>query len=134
MIKYFNIFLLIVIFVLFAILFFMTTDYSILNKKEIDIIKEEKLSIELARQLVIDNWGDCDEHTCRELVVSIKEEDNLWEIIAIYDGLFDDSVRALRKIIPVYFEEGEWVLGEASITHRCQPGRGHQDFSSEFCI
>ncbi|HDQ16863.1 MAG TPA: hypothetical protein ENN31_01950 [Candidatus Vogelbacteria bacterium] len=133
MIKYLNISLLIIVFILLIILFFILVDYFIFNKEDVDS-EEIKLSEEVARQLVIDNWGDCDEFTCRELVISVEEKNNLWEITAIYDGLFDDSVRALRKIISAFFEEGEWVLGEASITHRCQPGRGHQNFSTEFCF
>jgi hypothetical protein len=50
------------------------------------------------------------------------------------DGVFDDSVRAERWTL-VFEPEGEvYVLGSARRAQRCQPARGHQDFSPEPCV
>jgi len=51
------------------------------------------------------------------------------------DGLLDDSVAAVRYIFemtalpvaPVQITTGSW-------SQRCQPGRGHEDFSTELCV
>lgn len=69
-----------------------------------------------------------------------------WHATVTYDGLYDDSVKALR--IEAYIDyDGKWVIRKnyennypyAEITgikktQQCWPGRGHQDFSSEPCI
>jgi hypothetical protein len=50
------------------------------------------------------------------------------------DGLLDDSVRAERWLL--LFEPGGdgYALRSAVRTFRCQPGRGHQDFTAELCV
>ena len=48
-------------------------------------------------------------------------------------GLGDDSVGAVR--LTVHFGDGpEWKYVTASSSQRCQPGRGHQDFTAEPCV
>jgi hypothetical protein len=49
------------------------------------------------------------------------------------DGLADDSVRAERWTLGFEPEDGIYVLAAALRQQRCQPGRGHQDFSAEPC-
>lgn len=51
------------------------------------------------------------------------------------DGLADDSVRALRFVLEVERRaDGSWRLLSAEWSQRCWDGRGHQDFTPEFCI
>jgi hypothetical protein len=51
------------------------------------------------------------------------------------DGLADDSVRALRYVIALERgNDGSWRLRSAQRLQRCQPERGHQDFSPQLCI
>jgi hypothetical protein len=50
------------------------------------------------------------------------------------DGLLDDSVRAERWTL-AFEQEGEtYGLTNALREQRCQPGRGHQDFSADDCV
>jgi hypothetical protein len=50
------------------------------------------------------------------------------------DGLADDSVRAVRYVIELERgEDGTWRLRSAQRLQRCQPERGHQDFSPQLC-
>jgi hypothetical protein len=50
------------------------------------------------------------------------------------DGLFDDSIRAERWTL-TFEPEGEvFRLTGAAWVQRCQPGRGHEDFSTEPCV
>jgi hypothetical protein len=50
------------------------------------------------------------------------------------DGLADDSVHAIRYQIALErAKDGTWRLLSARRTQRCQPGRGHQDFSPQLC-
>ena len=70
----------------------------------------------------------------RSCSVDILKEKDQWIVTVTHDGLFDDSIAATRMRIIVKYENGQWVKGEISQTQRCWPGRGHQDFSTEFCI
>ena len=98
--------------------------------------KQPVLSQEIAESLVKQAWGGCTEDMCIELKVSIlNEEDGVWFVQAIYDGVRDDSVRAVRKIVKVYYIDNSWKLGTIMTDDfKCQPNRGHQDFNSELCI
>ena len=51
------------------------------------------------------------------------------------DGLFDDSVRSRRFDLTLTRRaDGTWRIDTAQWAQRCQPGRGHQDFSPELCV
>jgi hypothetical protein len=51
------------------------------------------------------------------------------------DGLLDDSLRAQRYVLVFdLVADDDWRLTSAVATQRCQPGRGHQDFSAEPCV
>lgn len=69
-------------------------------------------------------------------VIEIAQEENQWTwIVTItYDGLFDDSIRATRIKAIVAYQDGQWIVKESSETQKCWPNRGHQDFSTEFCV
>ena len=55
-------------------------------------------------------------------------------VVVTLDGLLDDSVRAQRWTL-TFVPDGEvYELTAARWAQRCQPGRGHQDFSPEPCI
>ena len=57
------------------------------------------------------------------------------EVVTVtLDGLLDDSVRAERWILTFVPEDEIYRLTEASWAQRCQPERGHQDFSTEACV
>ena len=69
-------------------------------------------------------------------VIEIAQEENQWTwIVTItYDGLFDDSIRATRIKATIAYQDDQWIVRESSETQKCWPGRGHQEFSTEFCI
>lgn len=50
------------------------------------------------------------------------------------DGLFDDSIRSERWTLTFVPKDDEYELTEARWAQRCQPGRGHADFSPEPCV
>jgi hypothetical protein len=49
------------------------------------------------------------------------------------DGLLDDSVRAERWTLEFEPDGENYALTQATWAQRCQPGRGHQEFSPELC-
>jgi hypothetical protein len=55
-------------------------------------------------------------------------------VIVTLDGLFDDSVRAERWTLSFAPEGEEYTLTTASRAFRCQPERGHRDFTREPCV
>lgn len=103
---------------------------------ELKEIPRETLSQEIAKNLVSENWGDCSPTKCVLFSVNVLDgKDGVWYAEAIYDGLYDDSVRAEKRIASVHYVSGEWKFGaELSRQYKCQENRGQQDFSSELCI
>jgi hypothetical protein len=87
-----------------------------------------------AQALVIQSWGGCTPDTCGSVVVTVQNNNGTFTVTAIYEGLRDDSSSAQKKVASAYYSNGVWALGNATITQRCQPGRGHQDFSAALCI
>ena len=55
-------------------------------------------------------------------------------VVVTLDGLADDSVRAERWTLRLEPDGDVFTLTEARRDQRCQPGRGHQDFSPELCV
>jgi hypothetical protein len=50
------------------------------------------------------------------------------------DGLLDDSVRAERWMLVLEQRDDGYALASAIRTLRCQPGRGHDEFTPEACV
>lgn len=95
-----------------------------------------KLSQNTAQKLVIDKWWWCKPDTCNELTVDIVDwVSGVWKIEAIYNGMYDDSIQATRKIATVHYINNQWVLWSVlTEDQKCQVWRWHQDFSEEYCI
>lgn len=50
------------------------------------------------------------------------------------DGLLDDSIRAERWTLNFEPDGDTYQLTAATWAQRCQPGRGHQDFTADDCV
>lgn len=89
-----------------------------------------------ALALVKATWGGCSPDTCSQVFVSVSNTEGITYVTATYEGLRDDSTSASRQFAPARYDYGykTWVLETPINTQRCQPGRGHQDFSSVPCI
>jgi hypothetical protein len=56
-------------------------------------------------------------------------------VVVTLQGLLDDSVQGVRYTIDLRQDPSNaWRLTDAQIEQRCQPGRGHQRFSTERCV
>ena len=55
-------------------------------------------------------------------------------VVVTLDGLLDDSIRAERWTLDFEQDAGVYTLTAALREQRCQPGRGHQDFSADDCV
>lgn len=55
-------------------------------------------------------------------------------VVVTLDGLLDDSIRAERWTLGFDEADGVYTLTAALREQRCQPGRGHQDFSADDCV
>ncbi len=75
-------------------------------------------------------------HSYQSCVIEVSQEENqwMWIVTITYDGLFDDSIRATRIKATIAYQDDQWIVRESSETQKCWPGRGHQEFSTEFCI
>ena len=92
------------------------------------------LTKDLALALVKSTWGDCTPSECARVTVSVvKQKSGTYLVTATYEGLRDDSISDSRRAAVASYDDGKWVLGKSTGTFRCQPRRGHQNFSSEPC-
>jgi len=107
-----------------------------IENDELKEIDKPILLQETADSLIKEAWGGCTPDVCEELTINrLDGKDGVWFIEAIYDGLRDDSVRVRKKIAWVHYINDTWELGTIILDeYKCQPNRGHQDFSSELCI
>ena len=107
-----------------------------IENDELKEIDRPVLSQETAASLIKESWGDCAPDICEELTINrLDGKDGIWFVEAIYDGLRDDSVRVRKKIVWVHYTDNNWELGETVLDeYKCQPNRGHQDFSNELCL
>jgi hypothetical protein len=55
-------------------------------------------------------------------------------VVVTLDGLADDSVRAERWTLELEPDGETYTLAAARRDLRCQPDRGHQDFTPEPCV
>ena len=55
-------------------------------------------------------------------------------VLATHLGLRDDSVAGARYRVELSRAEGRWVLRRLGMQYRCQPGRGHRDWSKQRCL
>ena len=55
-------------------------------------------------------------------------------VVVTLDGLLDDSVRAARWTLSFEQVDSTYRLTSARWAQRCQPERGHQDFTPERCV
>jgi len=55
-------------------------------------------------------------------------------VVVTLDGLLDDSIRAERWTLGFEEADGVYTLTAAVREQRCQPARGHQDFSADDCV
>lgn len=74
------------------------------------------------------------EERYRSCGVEISQDGNQATATVTYDGFFDDSVKASQVRTVATYKDGKWNLGTVSETQQCWPGRGHQDFTTEFCL
>jgi len=110
--------------------------YLIYENGELKQKQSEVLFQEIAESLVAENWGNCENNECSELIINILDgKDGVWYVQAFYSGLRDDSIKDQKRIASVNYINGEWEWGTELVKeHKCQPNRGHQDFSSELCF
>jgi hypothetical protein len=69
------------------------------------------------------------------VATSPGEVRNFSEVVATLNGLLDDSVRAARYTVELQRDQSErWRLRAVDWAQKCQPARGHQDFSAKPCV
>jgi len=60
---------------------------------------------------------------------------NFSEVVATLAGLLDDSVRDARYTVELQRGANDlWRVRAADFAQRCQPHRGHPDFSAKPCV
>jgi hypothetical protein len=94
--------------------------------------------------LVKKEFGTCEAEDCRYTSIDISEvtvkiNGQLYQGVPLVTAVasqYDDSIGFQKTIAKLYKNEsgdGVWRLSEPVITWACQPGRGHQDFSTKLC-
>jgi len=111
---------------------------------EPELTEEDVLSL-LRDECIINKYNSCVsikdgcylkgvENEYRSCILDISKEKDRWVVMITYDGLYDDSIKAERISAIVVHKNKEWIISEIFEEYQCQPGRGHQDFSTELCL
>ena len=86
-------------------------------------------------------WRFSDKNTAAEFLgggftsIVIDARGSTSRATATSTNLADDSVRNERYELELAkAPDGSWRIVSATRTFRCQPNRGHQDFSAELCL
>lgn len=105
------------------------------NGKLKEVQKYPEITQNEAEALAIAKWGDCSE-SCEKMEVNrLDGNDSVWFVEGVYEGMHDDSVNALRYVAMANYIDGRWVLGNNLIEeHKCQEGRGQQEFGTDLCL
>lgn len=113
-----------------AMLLEMTSIIKSLSLKQV----AEAITQSEATKLAVARWGDCSSE-CEKMTVTIEQNLGTTYVVALFEGLHDDSISSSRFVAPVSYRNNAWTL-EATTeeTQKCAEGRGHQDFSEEPCI
>jgi hypothetical protein len=88
-------------------------------------------------ELIAAEFLRLDERTAVRTTIAgegVGEGDGPRTVTVTFDGLLDDSVRAERWTLVFEPEDGGYRLDSAVRALRCQPGRGHEDFTPEPCV
>jgi PBP1b-binding outer membrane lipoprotein LpoB len=64
---------------------------------------------------------------------SRKMKNGFEEITLIHEGLEDDSQRATKIVMLVEQSNKKWVVKEIKTNRKCWDGRGHTNWSTEWC-
>jgi hypothetical protein len=71
----------------------------------------------------------------RPYALTVSTRRGLSTVTVLRDDLDDDSVRTERyHLVFAHGVGGRAFLRWVRVEYRCQPNRGHQDFSSELCL
>jgi len=86
-------------------------------------------------------WRFSDKNTAAEFLgggfssIVIDAQGSTSRATATSPNLADDSVRNERYELELKKRsDGSWQVVAATRTYKCQPNRGHQDFSPELCL
>lgn len=85
-------------------------------------------------------FGDVDTEGGSQDVTVEYPQPNLVVVIVTHMGVADDSVRGIRyraELVPIKQStqtDKQWEIVWAGSQFTCQPGRGHQDWSTELCL
>ncbi len=75
-----------------------------------------------------------DEENGRTTVEVLNRRERYAVVLVTRTGLADDSVRDERLRVTTVHERRAWTVVDAVRQVRCQPGRGHTDWSADACL
>ena len=108
---------------------FDTIDPTEFNNK-IELITD----IETAKELIELNYNYPENEGKPKLTFDSRKMDNgLEEVTLIHDGLEDDSQRATKIVMIAGLKNKKWIVKEIKTNRKCWDGRGHTNWSTEWC-
>lgn len=111
-------------------------EYAAHNEKIEKAAAAREEWVKLPMQVIARTTGEFSDMRSRTIEMTAPTADGAdsLTVIVISDGYLDDSVRGEKfKYELKANEQGVWKFTSASKAWRCQPGRGHQDYSTTKC-
>lgn len=84
--------------------------------------------------IVLEQFGFSQLRESQEQKVTVQyPQDNQAIVILTQTGLLDDSVAGIRYRVELVSNQETWRVVWVGRQYKCQPGRGHQDWSTQLC-
>ncbi len=101
-----------------------------------EFISSNKIKVSTPKALAVQLYGDDQDQEGRksEEISVTYPTTKTSTILHTVVGLADDSVAALRQRIELRRTSTKWEIVWVGRQSKCQPGRGHQDWSANSCL
>lgn len=123
------------ILILFFILTSCSESFDEIDPTEFNSKLLQRTDIKNSKELIKFHYNFPENEAIPKLTFRNRKIDNgLEEVELIHDRQEDDSQRATKIIMIVELKDKIWSVKKIKTNRKCWEGRGHTNWSSEWCI
>lgn len=110
-----------------------TSGFQVINVQE--FISSNRIRVTIPKAVAVQLFSNLEEQEGRksEDISVAYPTQNTSVIVHTTVGLADDSVSGIRNRIELRRNQNKWKIVWVGRQYKCQPNRGHQDWSDSLC-
>lgn len=110
-----------------------TSGFQVINVQE--FISSNRIRVTIPKAVAVQLFSNLEEQEGRksEDISVAYPTQNTSVIVHTTVGLADDSVSGIRNRIELRRNQNKWKIVWVGRQYKCQPNRGHQDWSGSLC-